>query len=357
MLRYIVRRCAALGGLTLVFALLAYSGRALAADNSQALSIIYERRIENVTTVMAFDVARLVHVPLTRESGIVYAAVPSPNGTQLALVMRYEGELRLFLLNLFGEGAPYLVGNDALSANISPTWSPDSRYVAYGVLKDEGGQIAVLNVEAADSRTSALPITRAPFNQTTNFRLPVWSPNSEWLAFLGWGTGDNELYRARRDRTVFENLTQTPGVWETTPSFSPDGTQIAYYADPEGQYQLFVMNADGSNPHAITDEEEVYFSRESNHIAWSPDGTQLAFTSLRDRDGEIEVVQLDNGERLRLTDNVATESDALWTPDGRDIIYLSDASGRTHLYRISASGSTPQALTWGDWEVNTFYLW
>ena len=72
-------------------------------------------------------------------------------------------------------------------------------------------------------------------------------------------------------------LTQSPGL-DVRPAWSPDGKQIAFTSNRDGNYDIYVMNSDGSNPRNATSHP----SRD-DHAAWHPDGRRLLFVS--DPDG------------------------------------------------------------------------
>jgi Tol biopolymer transport system component len=88
------------------------------------------------------------------------------------------------------------------------------------------------------------------------------------------------------------NLTIS-SAYDQSPVWSPDGSRIAYVSD----WDIYVMNADGSNPHNLTQNPAYDISP-----TWSPDGTQIAFASFRDEDWEIYAMNMDGCNVRRLTD-------------------------------------------------------
>ena len=92
---------------------------------------------------------------------------------------------------------------------------------------------------------------------------------------------------------------------------APQKTQIAFYSDRDGNYEIYVMDADGNNQHRLTNN-----SAEESYPAWSPDGKMIAFTSDRDGNGEIYVMDADGKNQHNLTNNSACNVYPAWSPDG-----------------------------------------
>jgi TolB protein len=98
------------------------------------------------------------------------------------------------------------------------------------------------------------------------------------------------------------------------------------------------MNADGSGVTPLTNQE-------STEPTWSPDGTRIAFTSTRDGNTDIWVVSAGGGELRRLTSNAARDFGAAWSPDGTTIAFVSDRNRNTDIYAIRADGTGETRLT------------
>ena len=102
---------------------------------------------------------------------------------------------------------------------------------------------------------------------------------------------------------------QQSGSDDTCPAWSPDGSQIAFDSDRDGNYEIYVMNADGSNPHNLSnnpanDEDPV----------WSPDGSQIAFDTKRGGNNEIYVMNADGSNQHNLSSNPADDRHPAWRP-------------------------------------------
>ena len=99
------------------------------------------------------------------------------------------------------------------------------------------------------------------------------------------------------------------GVGDAFPTWSPDGTKIAFGSNSDGNYEIYVMNADGSGQTNLTNN-----SANDWYPSWSPDGTQITFSSERDGNAEIYFMNADGSGQLRLTDNPADDEISIWQP-------------------------------------------
>jgi Tol biopolymer transport system component len=143
---------------------------------------------------------------------------------------------------------------------------------------------------------------------------------------------------------AFTTLTLLPNqfsAFATVPG--EDGTKLAFTSDRDVNREIYVMNAqDGSNQTRLTDNGDS-----DEFPSWSPDGTRLAFTSDRDGNREIYVMNAQDGSnQTNLTMNPATDEFPTWSPDGTKIALTSDRDGNTEIYVMNAQdGSNQTRLT------------
>lgn len=137
------------------------------------------------------------------------------------------------------------------------------------------------------------------------------------------------------------------------PKWSPDGSKIVFYSDRDGgYYQIYVMNADGSNPVRLTRSES-----EDTLPAWSPDGSKIAFTS--NRVGNVEHIFIMNADGSAVRQVTQGSNDCAyptWSPDGSRIAFMSKRDGNTDIYVISAGGSNLTRLTEGP-QIESYPAW
>tara|TARA_R110000851_G_scaffold333554_1_gene516444 strand:+ start:24639 stop:27821 length:3183 start_codon:yes stop_codon:yes gene_type:complete len=126
-------------------------------------------------------------------------------------------------------------------------------------------------------------------------------------------------------------------AWQMQPVYSPDGKYIAFTSDEDGGDNIWIMNADGTNPHPITTET----FRLLNSPAWSPDSQYLVarkhFTGTRSLGaGEVWMYHIAGGEGVKLTERPNEQKDLgepAYSPDGRYIYFSQDATpGKTFHY-------------------------
>src|SRR5262245_4044513 len=132
-----------------------------------------------------------------------------------------------------------------------------------------------------------------------------------------------DVHTVDDDGTGFARLTTRNQPFALAPTWSPDGSRIAFHGVVGPTFDLFVMDADGTNQTNVTN------SSDSNEFdpAWSPDGSRIAFESTLYGDGEIFMMNADGSDATRLTTNSALDGEPSWSPDGRSIAFSSDRAG------------------------------
>ena len=143
---------------------------------------------------------------------------------------------------------------------------------------------------------------------------PNLSPTGKRALFEHRG----ELFSVPKENGTWRNLTQTPGVADRSPVWSPKGDKIAWFSDASGEYQLVVANQDGGNQKTYPLPNHTFYFQPD----WSPDGKHIAYS---DTDYNIWIMHLDTGKAEKVaTDRYAHPNRTLnpvWSPDSQWIAY------------------------------------
>lgn len=251
----------------------------------------------------------------------------SPDGTLVAFTIYKQGKVGLVQMAPGASEWKHITPFDD-SPEYEPSWSADGKRIVFVhvALSGTDGQLEIhtMNADSTDSRRIVAPAKRPAQDEH-----PAWSPDGKAIAFTTTRDGNQEIYLCDADGTNLRRITSHPAI-DSHPSWSPDGQRIAYCSSRFGNMEICVMDSDGSSIRRLTDHPAMDYQPK-----WSPDGKWLAFTSTRDGNYEVYVISPD-GTRLRcLSDSYSLDKDPAWTPDSAQVTFVSNRGGKFDLYSIA----------------------
>ncbi len=166
------------------------------------------------------------------------------------------------------------------------------------------------------------------------------------LAFVSSRDGDYALFEMNADGEGQSRLTESDSdpsdpaglFFQVEPSWSPDGSRIAFASQRSGNFDIYVMNADGTETQKVTSTKQ-----NDSHPTWSSSGQTLAFA----RDGDVYTMSEDGSRVTRISDPLVEESDPAWSPDGTWIAYVRRTPGTPvrEIWLMRPNGSQRHAVT------------
>ena len=253
---------------------------------------------------------------------VLQAALGTPGTAATRVLFVRDG--KVYLVDQDGAAVKLVSSSDRQA--MSPAWSTDGRRFAYMEFFDGRGQLYLH--EMASGRRKALAVT----GKTLDFT-PAFSPDGRLLAFSRATEEGTDIYTYDLGKDCcLERLTVGRFSDNLSPTYSPDGQQIAFVSTRSGLPQVYVMAPDGTDQQLFA-PFDYGVTGSSNGPEWSPDGRTVAFH--RDVGGTLQVFVLDVRSRtVRQLTSVGRNEDPTWAPDSRHLAFVSDRAGYRQLWII-----------------------
>lgn len=267
--------------------------------------------------VHAFVNAVLKHY--TGEEGIF--------GTRIAYVKRDDSGLKqIYISQLDGSNRVQVTNNNSI--NLLPSWGPNGE-LYYTSYRHHNPDLWVYQNGEQDKLSSQN-------GQNTG----ADHCGGKIALTMARGGANADIYLIDPESgEIQERLTDNWAI-DTSPSWSPDCSKIAFVSGRSGSPQIYVMDADGSNKKRLTYEGTYNTSPD-----WSPEGDEIAFTA-RDKYNRFDIFTVTLDRTLtRLTQDQGNNEEPDFSPDGRYVIFSSDRGGQgERLWIMTADGEIQKPL-------------
>jgi Tol biopolymer transport system component/DNA-binding winged helix-turn-helix (wHTH) protein len=318
----------------------------------------------------------------------------TPDGKWIAVGGRPSRETTtgIWLVALEGAQRRPLTEVGGLDAgDTSPAFSPDGRYLAF--IRARKSAVNAVYVVSLSSMWTPVGQPIRITAESWNIGGLAWSPHGMSLVFssgghqgsirrlhriaftptlstqpvqpevLPFGEQATAVTISRTGRLVYSAVTRDAALWrlpltvshgglvpvpvasstydELTPDYSPDGKRLAFTSNRSGDEEIWIANADGSNPEQVTSMKGPLCA----NPRWSPDGSTILFNSRREGSADLYLLTPNTGEIRRITDDPAEEVEPRWSRDGRSIYFGSNRTGRFEVWKTSAVGGPAERIT------------
>ena len=313
---------------------------AIACGTSLENQIVFVSTIDGDEEIYLLDPDNGDIFPLTNNTSKDFNPKLSPDGNHVVYLANESGQSEINLVDIKEEAITRLTHN--VGDDQYPQWSPGGERIAYTSLQDDNPEVYLMSAEGGQG-------TRVTSN-TSDDRVGDWSPDGEWLVFFRAANDPEKGLWLRNPDGV--NLVQLTSESDSQPDWSPDGKHIAFVRVDGQSTDIYIVTKLKNG----TWQDETELTRLTQHPeadlspAWSPDSKNIAFVSFRDGNGEIYIMKDDGSSQRRLTSNGADDLSPVWSPDGKRMAFVSYIYGPGEIIIMAADGGDQLRMTNNDAE-------
>ncbi len=254
-------------------------------------------------------------------------------GSKIVFVSNKTGFKEIYECEFDGYGLKQLTNSRSICMN--PALSPDGKHLAY--IDFISGRPTLYIRSLTGGRTAAVGKSAVSID-------PGWRNNNEVAATLSFD-GNQEIYLVNTDGTLSRRVTNSKSI-DISPTFSPDGSKMAFVSSRNGLPQLFIQDLASGQVKRLT-----FSGRYNTQPSWSPVGDKIVYTTW-EKGGEINIftINADGSGLMQLTQKSGENKSPSWSPDGEMIAFTSNRQGKEKLYVMSSKGGNERLLLQVDGE-------
>lgn len=216
------------------------------------------------------------------------------------------------------------------------SWSPDGKQ--FLLTRIHKGKMGLWTMNADGGRPQ--PLFPKEVNPTFD---AAWSPDGSRIIFvydrLQGTDGKLQIDTANRDGSDSRNLLPH-AAFDESPRWSPDGKTVAFTSTRDKNQDIWIMDAAGKNLKRLTHD-----TGPDNAPTWSPDGKRIAFASGRAGNFDLWVMNADGADQKRLTGSPTMDYWPVWSPSGKWIAFTSNRDGNYEIYVVKSDGANARNVS------------
>ena len=257
--------------------------------------------------------------------------------TQIAFLSRQNKGTEIYVVDFDGENLKQVTNDKTL--NLTPTWSPNGRWLAYTSYAGNNPDLVMIDNFGEKPKRTLLYLSG--LNSA-----PSWSPVDNRLTLVLSKDDNSEIYTLSNNRTL-RRLTRHFNI-DTSPTWSPDGKNIAFTSDRSGRGapQIYIMDAHDGDKAGV--QRISFDSSYNDDPAWSPDGDKIAYTSRVGKRFQIKIYDLTKKSSVVLTNGRGNHEQPTWSPDGRFIAYRHKVGSNMSTYIQRLDSNKTRQLSVGN---------
>jgi tricorn protease len=283
----------------------------------------------DVNNIFYYDLGTKQVTQVTRfeKHGVTWPSMSS-DGTKIV----FERDARLYVLDTATRESREVVvyapidSRDNMISYINPGKyinSFDVSPTAKRIIFEARGDLYTMPAEHGDVRN----LTESSGARDVS---PSWSPDGKWVAYVSDKNGDGEVYLVDQMGKEPEKKLTSNGHFKTGIAWSPKSDKMVYTTEENA---LYLLDKDGHDPKLVAKNEH----RDISSYSWSPDGAWIAYDfAARNRNRDIFIYDVKSGENHQITTDLGDDTEPVFTPDGKYLLLITSRVGTSRvLARLS----------------------